>query len=134
MVKIDIRMLYPPLEPFYIGWILLFMTLIPEMRVAGDDFVKSEYHAFDVVSAFYASNTTDPATIVEVEQHNGVCPRADEKIPGSDILVGDAVLEIQIVYHASQLPEPVQLKRTGAVLVYRAARDIEACEADNTAM
>ncbi|GAB1312358.1 hypothetical protein MFIFM68171_02568 [Madurella fahalii] len=107
MVKLDIRMLHPLLKLFDVGWILLIVRNIPGMRVAGDDFVEGKYNAFHVISVLSVPNATDPATIVEVEQHKSVRLGVDKKIPRGYILVGDAVLEIQVVDHASQLPEPL---------------------------
>ena len=83
-----------------------------EMCVPGDDFVNGEYNAFHVVSLLFVSKITYAATIVEVEQHKRVCLGVDKKISSGDILVSDAVLEVQVVNDVSQLSEPLQLKRS----------------------
>ncbi|KAK5635366.1 hypothetical protein RRF57_011078 [Xylaria bambusicola] len=64
------------------------------MCIAGDDFVKCKYNTFNVVAVFIISNATDPATIVEVEQHDSVRFWTDKKISRSDILMSNPVPEV----------------------------------------
>ena len=64
------------------------------MHIAGNNFAKSKYNAFHIVSVFYISNATNLASIVEVKQYKGVCLGVNKKIPSRDILVDDAVLDI----------------------------------------
>lgn len=127
-------MLYPFLQPLYVGRILFIEWNSSEMHVAGDDFVKGEYDSLDIVPALCIPTAAYLGTVVEVEYHEGVGIGVDEKIPRRDILVGDAVLEIQVVDDASQLAEPLELKYTRLILTYGAARNVETCKADDAAV
>lgn len=131
MIKLNIRVLLPFLQPLYVGWILFTVSNVSEMRVARNDFVKGKYDAFDIVPVLSISNAAYLATVVEIEQHKAVGLGVNEKIPRADILMSDATLEIQVINNRCQLPEPFELKHTRLILAQRAARDVKACKADD---